>query len=118
MSEEKYQSLHENTFRASRSTGYGRCFGEEKCDLNHVFEPSGCIENDCSNLSINHEEALRWKERHSRMSASMINMLKNNMINPNIFGREISDIRAAEKIMTDHGIEFTKFEGALPVCEV
>jgi integrase len=118
MSEEKYQSLHEKTFRAARSTGYGRCFGEEKCDLNHVFEPSGCIESECSNLSINHEEALRWKERHSRMSTSMMNMLKNNMINPNIFGREISDIRAAEKIMTDHGIEFTKFEGALPVCEV
>ncbi|WP_413114093.1 hypothetical protein [Thaumasiovibrio sp. DFM-14] len=117
VSEEKYQSLVKSTQRAARSTGYGRCFGEEKCDLNHVFEPSGCIESNCSNLSINHEEAARWKERHRKMSASVMRMLENNMINPNVFGREISDIRAAEKIMTDHRIEFTKFEGVLPVCQ-
>lgn len=117
VSEEKYQDLLNNSQRAASSTGYGRCFGEEKCDLNHVFEPSGCIESNCSNLCINDEEAARWKERHRRMSASVMNMLANNMINPNVFGREISDIRAAEKIMSDHGVEFTKFEGALPVCE-
>ncbi|EAP96285.1 hypothetical protein V12B01_25004 [Vibrio splendidus 12B01] len=117
VSEEKYQDLLKNSKKAARSTGYGRCFGEEKCDLNHVFEPSGCIESNCSNLCINDEEAARWKERHRRMSASVMKMLANNMINPNVFGREISDIRAAEKIMTDHGIEFTKFEGALLVCE-
>lgn len=117
VSEEKYQDLVKNSQRAARSTGYARCFGEEKCDLNHVFEPSGCIESNCSNLCINDEEAARWKERHRRMSASVMKMLENNIINPNVFGREISDIRAAEKILTDHGYEFTKFEGALPVCQ-
>ncbi|PTP18762.1 hypothetical protein CWO07_24915 [Vibrio splendidus] len=117
MTEEKYQSLHKETVNASRSTGFGRCFGEEKCSLNHVFEPSGCIQNDCSNLHINHVEAQRWKERHMRMCQSVSRMLEKNMINMNIFGREISDIRAAEKVMKDHYIEFTRFEGAIPVCE-
>ncbi|WP_394245649.1 hypothetical protein [Vibrio astriarenae] len=117
MTEEKYQSLHKQTANASRSTGFGRCFGEEKCSLNHVFEPSGCIQSECSNLHINHVEAQRWKERHMRMCQSVSKMLKNNMINMNIFGREISDIRAAEKVMKDHDIEFTRFEGAIPVCE-
>ncbi len=45
---------------------------------------------------------------------SVSRMLENNMINTNILGREISDIRAAEKILKDHDIEFTRFEGTMP----
>lgn len=107
---EDYETFVKDTAIANSSTGYGRCFAGDKCSMNHIFEPSGCVVKDCENLNINTEEALRWKARHMRLSDSITKMMMSGFVNRHTLGREISDLRAAEKVMRNHHIEFIRFE--------
>ncbi|HHF3083425.1 TPA: hypothetical protein ACPJ1F_001612 [Vibrio diabolicus] len=107
--DQEFTTLEKNNHTASRSTGFGRCFGEEKCSVSHVFQPSSCVSNDCENLSITKEEAQRWKSLHDACVKLISKMLANTTINKNTLGRELSDLRAAEHVMRKHNIEFTEF---------
>lgn len=107
--DQEFATLEKNNHTASRSTGFGRCFGEEKCSVSHVFQPSSCVSNGCENLSITSEEALRWKVLHDGCVKLISKMLANSTINKNTLGRELSDLRAAEHVMREHNIEFTEF---------
>ncbi|NAZ71960.1 hypothetical protein [Vibrio toranzoniae] len=102
-------TLEKNNHTASRSTGFGRCFGVENCSVSHVFQPSSCVENNCENLSITKEEAQRWKVMHYACVKNIKKMLNNSTINRNTMGRELSDLRAAEHVMRLHNLEFTEF---------
>ncbi|WP_182036293.1 hypothetical protein [Vibrio diabolicus] len=107
--DQEFATLEKNNHTASRSTGFGRCFGEEKCSVSHVFQPSSCVSNGCENLSITSEEALRWKVLHDGCVKLISKMLANSTINKNTLGRELSDLRAAEHVMRAHNIEFSEF---------
>jgi len=109
LTDQEFSTLEKSNHTASRSTGFGRCFGTEKCSVSHVFQPSSCIENNCENLSITAEEAVRWKVLHNACVKHIRNMLNNSTINRNTMGRELSDLRAAEHVMRLHKIEFTEF---------
>ncbi|MCW7553877.1 site-specific integrase [Endozoicomonas gorgoniicola] len=114
MTEEQFEALAKSTQGANKSTGYGRCFAGEKCKMTHLFEPSGCVGRDCENLNINQAEAKRWQQRHQRIGARLRQMKDMGFYNRNTLARELTDIRSAEKVMTDHNIAFERFElGAL-----
>ncbi|HHF2900256.1 TPA: site-specific integrase [Vibrio alginolyticus] len=114
MTEEQFEELAKKTKGANKSTGYGRCFAGFKCKMDHLFEQSSCLGRDCENLNINQEEALRWQERHGRIAGRLQQMKDMGFYNQNTLARELTDIRAAEKVMRDHNIEFERFElGAL-----
>ncbi|AMO54470.1 integrase [Endozoicomonas montiporae] len=114
MTEEQFEALAKSTKGANKSTGYGRCFAGEKCKMMHLFEPSNCVGRDCENLNINQAEAMRWQQRHKRIGERLQQMKEMGFYNRNTLARELSDIRAAEKVMTDHNITFERFElGAL-----
>ncbi|MCS0279262.1 hypothetical protein NDJ83_08505 [Vibrio alginolyticus] len=109
LTDKEFASLEKNNHTASRSTGFGRCFGNEKCSVSHVFQPSSCVSNGCENLSITREEAQRWKKLHDACVKLISKMLANSTINKHTLGRELSDLRAAEHVMRKHNIEFTEF---------
>ena len=114
MAEEQFEAWVKSTQGANKSTGYGRCFAGEKCKMTHLFEPSSCVGRDCENLNINQAEAERWQQRHQRIGARMQQMKDMGFYNRNTLARELTDIRSAEKVMTDHNIAFERFElGAL-----
>lgn len=114
MTDEQFEELTKKTQGANKSTGYGRCFAGFKCKMEHLFEPSSCVGRDCENLNINQEEAQRWQERHRRIAGRLQQMKDMGFYNQNTLARELTDIRAAEKVMRDHNIEFERFElGAL-----
>lgn len=114
MTEEQFEALAKSTQGANKSTGYGRCFAGEKCSMMHLFEPSNCVGRDCENLNINQAEAMRWQQRHKRIGERLQQMKEMGFYNRNTLARELSDIRAAEKVMTDHNIIFKRFDlGAL-----
>ncbi|MFO4689436.1 site-specific integrase [Vibrio cholerae] len=114
MTEEQFEELAKQTKGANKSTGYGRCFAGFKCKMEHLFEPSSCVGRDCENLNINQEEAQRWQERHRRIAGRLQQMKDMGFYNQNTLARELTDIRAAEKVMRDHNIKFERFElGAL-----
>ncbi len=109
-SDEQFEELAQKTKGANKSTGYGTCFAGFKCKMEHLFEPSSCIGRDCENLNINKEEAFRWQARHGRLAARLQQMKEMGFYNKNTLARELTDVRAAEKVMRDHGIEFKRFE--------
>lgn len=114
MTEEQFEELAKQTKGANKSTGYGRCFAGFKCKMEHLFEPSSCVGRDCENLNINQEEAQRWQDRHRRIAGRLQQMKDMGFYNQNTLARELTDIRAAEKVMRDHNIKFERFElGAL-----
>ncbi|EPA8650995.1 site-specific integrase [Photobacterium damselae] len=114
MTDEQFEELAQKTKGANKSTGYGKCFAGFKCKMEHLFEPSSCVGRDCENLNINQEEALRWQERHGRIAGRLQQMKEMGFYNQNTLARELTDIRAAEKVMRDHNIGFERFElGAL-----
>jgi hypothetical protein len=61
-------------------------------------------------LNISKTEAKRWQERHQRVVAKLQQMKELGFYNRNTLARELTDIRAAEKVMRDHNIEFKRFE--------
>lgn len=107
---EQFETLASDTKAANTTTGYGRCFAGESCEMEHIFEPAGCVASECSNLNINKEEALRWSARHQHLSNNLNMMMESGLINKHTLARELSDVRAAEKVMKDHNIDFTRFE--------
>ena len=114
MTEDQFESLAKQTQGAGKSTGYGKCFSGERCSMMHLFEPSGCVGRDCENLNINEEEAIRWQARHQRIINKIQQMKELGFYNQNTLARELSDVRAAEKVMKDHNIDFNRFNlGAL-----
>ena len=114
MTEEQFEALVKSAQGANKSTGYGRCFAGEKCKMTHLFEPSSCVGRDCENLNINQAEAKRWQERHKRIGEKLQQMKAMGFYNRNTLARELTDIRSAEKVMTDHNITFERFDlGAL-----
>lgn len=114
MTEEQFEALVKSTKGANKSTGYGRCFAGERCKMTHLFEPSSCVGRDCENLNINQAEAKRWQDRHKRIGAKLQQMKAMGFYNRNTLARELTDIRSAEKVMTDHNIAFERFDlGAL-----
>lgn len=110
LTEAQFESLAAQTKGANKSTGYGRCFAGFKCKMEHLFEPQNCLGRDCENLNISKAEAKRWQERHQRVVAKLQQMKKMGFYNRNTLARELTDIRAAEKVMQDHNIEFKRFE--------
>ena len=110
MTEKQFEVLAKNTSGANKSTGYGRCFAGEACKMTHLFEPSSCVGRDCENLNINQNEAIRWQERHKRIGEKLRQMKEMGFYNRNTLARELTDIRSAEKVMTDHNIAFDRFE--------
>ncbi|MDK4745474.1 site-specific integrase [Leclercia adecarboxylata] len=114
MTEAQFDALVNSTKGANKSVGYGRCFAGEKCKMTHIFEPSSCVGRDCENLNINQAEAKCWQERHKRLCENVQQMKKLGFYNRNTLARELTDIRAAEKVMADHNIPFERFDlGAL-----
>ncbi|MBB1319161.1 site-specific integrase [Shewanella sp. SR43-4] len=114
MPEAKFNELIKQTKGSNKSTGYGTCFAGEKCGMGHLFEPSTCVGRECESLNINQAEATRWQDRHQRIGMKMQQMKELGFYNQNTLARELSDIRAAEKVMRDHSIGFERFElGAL-----
>jgi len=109
LTNEQFERLAKETKGANKSTGFGRCFAGFKCSMAHLFEPSNCVGQDCENLNINQNEALRWQERHKRIGHKIQQMKEMGFYNQNTLARELADIRAAEKVMRDHNMEFKKF---------
>lgn len=110
LSNEQFEELAQKTKGANKSLGLATCFAGIKCKMEHLFEPSSCIGRDCENLNINKEEALRWQVRHRRIAARLQQMKEMGFYNQNTLARELTDIRAAEKVMRDHHIEFKRFD--------
>lgn len=105
----EFNELVSKTKCANKSTGFGTCFAGDSCSMNHLFESSKCVGRDCENLNVNKREAENWVRRREGCIAKIEKMKEMNLFNKSSLATQLSDIRAAEKVMSDHGIEFDKY---------
>lgn len=109
VSDARFNQLVEDTKGANKSTGFGTCFSGELCSMGHLFEPSKCVGGDCENLNVNKAEAENWVVRRERCIEKIEKMKEMGMFNRSSLATQLSDIRAAEKVMADHNIQFEKY---------
>ncbi|MEZ8880285.1 site-specific integrase [Vibrio lentus] len=105
----EFNELVSKTKGANKSTGFGTCFAGNSCSMNHLFESSKCVGRDCENLNVNKSEAENWVRRREGCIAKIEKMKEMDLFNKSSLATQLSDIRAAEKVMSDHGIEFDKY---------
>ncbi|PTP22039.1 integrase [Vibrio splendidus] len=105
----EFNELVSKTKGANKSTGFGTCFAGDSCSMNHLFESSKCVGRDCENLNVNKREAENWVRRREGCIAKIEKMKEMDLFNKSSLATQLSDIRAAEKVMSDHGIEFDKY---------
>ncbi|EGQ7698425.1 site-specific integrase [Vibrio vulnificus] len=105
----RFNQLVEDTKGANKSTGFGTCFSGVSCSMGHLFEPSKCVGRDCENLNVNKAEADNWVIRRDRCVVKIEKMKEMGMFNRSSLATQLSDIRAAEKVMADHNIQFEKY---------
>ncbi len=110
ISSSEFDELVATTKGKNKSTGFGTCFAGELCRMNHLFESSKCVGRDCENLNINKKEAENWVRRRNGCIAKIEKMKEMNFFNKGSLATQLTDIRAAEKVMSDHGIEFEKYQ--------
>ncbi|AYO16025.1 hypothetical protein D0812_17090 [Vibrio owensii] len=91
------------------------CKSGYDCDMDGVVAPQFCV--DCSSGSsiIDEQQAKWWQKRHRSLSAYMAT---GDDITVTDRSHYITQIRAAENVMRDFGMEFTPFETELNITEV
>lgn len=91
------------------------CKSGYDCDMDGVVAPQFCV--DCSSGSsiIDEQQAKWWQKKHRSLSAYMET---GDDITVTDRSHYITQIRAAENVMRDFGMEFTPFEAELNITEV
>jgi hypothetical protein len=96
-------------------TAHSYCKNGYNCDMDGVVMPQFCV--DCSSGSsiIDEQQAKWWQKKHRSLSAYM---RLGEEISVTDRSHYITQIRAAENVMRDFGMEFSAFEAELAVMEV
>lgn len=96
-------------------TAHSYCKNGYDCDMEGVVMPQFCVDCKEQGSIIDKEQALWWKERHQSL-ISYIDQEK--VISITEKSHFITQIRAAENVMSDFGMTFIPFEPELKVAEL
>lgn len=102
---EKRLTLH-GTLHSYCKNGY-------ECDMTGVANPALCIE--CSGSVINAKKAQWWKNTHTRLT---IYLREKSKVSLGEYAHCITQIRAAEKVMHDHQINYQTFQYPVEVINL
>ncbi|MGY0616782.1 hypothetical protein [Vibrio sp. FJH11] len=96
-------------------TSHSYCKNGYNCDMDGVVMPQFCV--DCSSGSsiIDEQQAKWWQKKHRSLTTYMA---YGDDISVTDRSHYITQIRAAENVMQDFGMEFTAFEAELAVMEI
>ncbi|MGE6138163.1 hypothetical protein C3737_21315 [Aeromonas jandaei] len=88
------------------------CKSGYDCDMDGVVTPQFCVDCGSGSSIIDKEQAKWWQKKHSSLMAYMVS---GDDISVTDHSHYITQIRAAEKVMSDFGLTFTPFEPELKV---
>lgn len=91
------------------------CKSGYDCDMDGVITPQFCVDCDSGSSIIDEQQAKWWQKKHRSLSAYMA---WGEDISVTDRSHYITQIRAAENVMRDFGMEFTTFEAELAVMEI
>ncbi|EMK6669090.1 hypothetical protein V9J75_002572 [Vibrio fluvialis] len=96
-------------------TAHSYCKSGYECDMDGVVTPQFCV--DCSSGSsiIDEQQAKWWQKKHRSLVAYMESGEDISVIERSHY---ITQIRAAENVMSDFEMDFTLFEAGLNIKEI
>ncbi|WP_083981887.1 hypothetical protein [Arsukibacterium ikkense] len=86
------------------------CKNGYECDMDGVVAPQFCVDCSAGGSIIDEQQAKWWQKKHSSLTAYMASV---EDISVSERSHYITQIRAAELVMTDFNIPFTAFEAEL-----
>jgi integrase len=104
---EKRLTLH-GTLHSYCKNGYD-------CDMEGVINPAFCVDCRSSGSVIDAEKARWWQQRHLALTDYLQQQLN---VSPAEYAHCITQIRAAESVMSDHSIVYTTYEHPIKVLEL
>ncbi len=106
-SREKLYKLVKEKRLTLHGTLHSYCKNGYDCDMGGVINPAFCVNCQSHGSIITGEQALWWQKKHRTLT----NYLSDTPdISPAISTHCLTQIRAAEKVMTDFDIGFTRWE--------
>lgn len=96
-------------------TMHSYCKNGYNCDMDGVVNPAFCV--DCSSGSsiIDHDKALWWKQKHLSLTEFLSS---NSSTSPSVYAHCITQIRAAESVLNDFEMEFSKYKHPVEFIEL
>ncbi|EMK6583032.1 hypothetical protein ACEV76_21335 [Vibrio parahaemolyticus] len=91
------------------------CKNGYNCDMDGVFMPQFCVDCGSGSSIIDEQQAKWWQRKHRSLTT---HMAYGDDISVTDRSHYITQIRAAENVMRDFGMEFTAFEAELAVMEI
>lgn len=89
------------------------CKSGYDCDMDGVVTPQFCVDCDSGSSIIDEQQAKWWQKKHCSLVAYMNS---GEEISVSEHSHYITQVRAAEKVMTDFDMPFTLFEPDLKVA--
>ncbi len=96
---ERRLTLH-GTLHAYCKNGYD-------CDMGGVINPAFCVDCGSHGSIIDEEQAMWWKNKHDSMTGFLT---ENSGCSVAVFTHCMTQIRAAEKVMTDFSVNFHRYQ--------
>jgi len=91
------------------------CKSGYDCDMDGVVTPQFCVDCGSGSSIIDKQQAKWWQKKHSSLIAYMVS---GDDISVTDHSHYVTQIRAAENVMSDFGMIFTPFEPELKVTTV
>lgn len=96
-------------------TSHSYCKNGYNCDMDGVVMPQFCVDCGSGSSIIDEQQAKWWQRKHRSLTTYMA---YGDDISVTDRSHYITQIRAAENVMRDFGMEFTAFEAELAVMEI
>ncbi len=96
-------------------TSHSYCKNGYNCDMDGVLMPQFCVDCGSGSSIIDEQQAKWWQRKHRSLTTYMA---YGDDISVTDRSHYITQIRAAENVMRDFGMEFTAFEAELAVMEI
>lgn len=95
-------------------TMHSYCKNGYDCDMDGVINPAFCVDCKSGGSIIDEAQAKNWQEKHTRLS-SYLKIQKD--LSPSVYAHCITQIRAAESVMSDFNISYEQYKHPIEVTQ-
>ena len=93
-------------------TLHGYCKNGYDCEMDGVVNPAFCVDCSTHGSIIDSEQAAWWKSKHETL---VLYLTENTGVSMAVYTHCITQIRAAEKVMSDFSIEYRPYQPEIEI---
>ena len=95
-------------------TMHSYCKNGYDCDMDGVINPAFCVDCKSGGSIIDEAQAKNWQEKHTRLS---LYLKTQKDLSPSVYAHCITQIRAAESVMSDFNISYEQYKHPIEVTQ-